>query len=988
MLEVRELTKIYKSKKSEDVKALENVNISFEEKGMVFILGKSGSGKSTLLNLIGGLDTITSGEVIVKGKSSKDFSQADFDSYRNTFVGFIFQEYNILNEFDVGQNIALALELQGKKADKEAVNNILQQVDLQGYANRKPKELSGGQKQRVAIARALIKDPEIIMADEPTGALDSNTGKQVFETLQKLSKNKLVIIISHDREYAEFYGDRVIEFSDGKIISDIKKYLSKPTPVSNNVNMIDNSVLYIKKGQKLSKEDRDRVLDFLDNSNEELIVSKNARSNKDFLKQARIDKEGNKESFENTKNSNLAIKQYDSKDFKMIKSKLPFKHSFKMGASGLKVKPIRLFITILLSTIAFGLFGVSDSLGAYNKYTTAYNSIEQQKIEFATLNKRAKIGNREYFTETTLNEDDVKMIEGRFPEYEFNKVYGFEMLGSNYKQNVYEMNNSRYYDNFYTGYMISSKTILEGYGFNIYGEYPTTVNEIAISKFLAEMYVDYGYCYTSTSNEKITIPYVTDMIGKQLVIGKKTLKVTAIVDTKFDSKKYEIFKKPELSSEEYLLYSEFQSVKEYGYHSLFFVKEHLIELSSELVFSPVSRNHLSLYYPLIGTESFSSIQYMGYFNREPTKEEIVFFDENKTELDTDEVVLDLLTLRNHLGYRQSQEMLQESENITREYFENKYNPLMHDSLIDRLVIEYFIRALECDEEAAITHIQSLNKTPFEIYIDYLHDDNLIFGESYDKVLDKNVLEKTVKDIVAGFGTSIDFNMSCLEESALEAYIINKKIVGVIAVEEYASKSLILFNKIEFRTSFTDFGNINFIITKFKHNRKQDIGLIKFSYQNHDNQMYDLQNPVMISLNQVNSFIESLAKIFLYIGIGFAVFSTLLLYNFISTSINYKQREIGVLRAVGARSKDVFSIFFSEGFLITLISFVTSFIVSIFVVSILNGEVMKMSRLTVLNLSMRQFILMLAISIITAIISSFMPVYRIARKKPVEAIRNS
>ena len=185
MIEVRNLKKTY-NVKGNITKALDDVTIKFPETGMVFLLGKSGSGKSTLLNICGGLDEADSGEVIIMGKSSSTFSKSDFDSYRNTYVGFIFQEYNILSEFSIEDNLSLALELQGKKKDKEKVDYLLKQVDLDGFAKRKPNTLSGGQKQRIAIARALIKDPKIIMADEPTGALDSKTGKQVFDTLKKL----------------------------------------------------------------------------------------------------------------------------------------------------------------------------------------------------------------------------------------------------------------------------------------------------------------------------------------------------------------------------------------------------------------------------------------------------------------------------------------------------------------------------------------------------------------------------------------------------------------------------------------------------------------------------------------------------------------------------------------------------------------------------------------------------------------------------------
>ena len=225
MLETKNLTKIYNSKGVE-VRALDDVSISFAETGMCFILGKSGSGKSTLLNVCGGLDYPDSGEIIVRNRSSKDFTNGDFDSYRNTYIGFVFQEYNILDEFTVEENVMLALDLQGRSRDAGTVDEILRQVDLEGLGKRRPNTLSGGQKQRVAIARALVKNPEIIMADEPTGALDSATGKQVLDTLKKLSQSKLVIVVSHDREFAEKYADRIIELKDGKVISDVTNSLS------------------------------------------------------------------------------------------------------------------------------------------------------------------------------------------------------------------------------------------------------------------------------------------------------------------------------------------------------------------------------------------------------------------------------------------------------------------------------------------------------------------------------------------------------------------------------------------------------------------------------------------------------------------------------------------------------------------------------------------------------------------------------------------
>ena len=263
MLEIRNIDKTYTPKRGKPVHALNNVSLKFDEKGMVFILGKSGCGKSTLLNVIGGLDKFDSGEIIIKGKSSKEFSGSDFDSYRNTFVGFIFQEYNILSEFNIAKNIALAIELQGKKATPEKVQELLDMVDLGAQGNRKTTELSVGQKQRVAIARALIKDPEIIIADEPTGALDSATGAQVFDTLKKLSKDKLVIIVSHDREYAETYADRIIEMKDGNVISDDTKRLVEPKSVANNIDLIGENIIRIAPGHTVTKEEVEDIVKIL-----------------------------------------------------------------------------------------------------------------------------------------------------------------------------------------------------------------------------------------------------------------------------------------------------------------------------------------------------------------------------------------------------------------------------------------------------------------------------------------------------------------------------------------------------------------------------------------------------------------------------------------------------------------------------------------------------------------------------------------------------
>ena len=225
MISFENLSKTYVSKGGVQTAALTGVSAAFPDCGLVFILGKSGSGKSTLLNLLGGIDRPTSGAISVDGTPLSDFKEGDLDAYRNAYVGFVFQEYNLLPEYTVGQNIALALELQSQRAGREEIDEVLRQVELTDrdgnpLFDRKIGELSGGQKQRVAIARALIKKPKMILADEPTGALDAATGEALYTLLKGLSKDRLILVVTHDRECAEKYGDRILTLADGEIVAD------------------------------------------------------------------------------------------------------------------------------------------------------------------------------------------------------------------------------------------------------------------------------------------------------------------------------------------------------------------------------------------------------------------------------------------------------------------------------------------------------------------------------------------------------------------------------------------------------------------------------------------------------------------------------------------------------------------------------------------------------------------------------------------------
>jgi len=225
MLSLKNITKDYVTG-DETVKALKGIDIEFRENEFVSILGPSGCGKTTMLNIIGGLDRYTEGDLIINGRSTKEFKDSDWDTYRNHSIGFVFQSYNLIPHQTVLSNVELALTLSGvsKAERRERAVKVLEQVGLKDQIHKKPNQMSGGQMQRVAIARALINDPDILLADEPTGALDSGTSVQIMEILKEISKDKLIIMVTHNPDLAEQYSSRIIKLLDGKITDDSDPY--------------------------------------------------------------------------------------------------------------------------------------------------------------------------------------------------------------------------------------------------------------------------------------------------------------------------------------------------------------------------------------------------------------------------------------------------------------------------------------------------------------------------------------------------------------------------------------------------------------------------------------------------------------------------------------------------------------------------------------------------------------------------------------------
>lgn len=977
MIEVKNLFKKYTVKNGIEVKALDDVSLKIDKVGMVFLLGKSGAGKSTLLNVLGGLDRVDSGEIIINGKSSKDFSQSYFDSYRNTYLGFIFQEYNILNEFSIAENIALAIELQGRKPTNEEIDNILNQVDLAGLAKRKPNELSGGQKQRVAIARALIKNPQIIMADEPTGALDSKTGKQIFDTLKALSHDKLVLIVSHDREFAEQYADRIIELKDGKVISDVEKTIIQ-TQNQEGINIIDNKIIKIDKDYILKDEDFLKIKDYIKTAKSDVIISVDNQNNEKIKTIMNLSDEGLCK-FIDTNQDKIVIQD---ENYKTIKSKLGFKKAFKMGASSLKIKKFRLTLTIFLSFLAFMMFGLANTMSSYDNIKTTVNSIVDSNIEYATFKKQKVFsygeGNNDFYLENSLiNEEDVLKISND-TKLNFTKVYGafqkYEMPSLNYVdfKNIFleQMSN-------FNGFTTIDMNFINQYDFDLNGSLPEKDDEIAITKLVEDVIKEYGIRdYNGVEQENLD-----SALHLEISIFGLKMKIVGVIDTKADISEYQDLKGDSIA--DYMKMQLFNSYLENGPHLLFFVKDTMIDSLNKMY----SNNHDML-------EIEWNNQYFTYNKIMNGKEN----DINDKEILLPYSFVEMIDFFNTVNLNENDEQYQKVIQMPAFNDVMYYLYFMHKQEIVKLFNDKQLTI--SDSFKNDYHIDSLENQQI-LYIFKVYQDSFYASSSED--IDKiyQIMDELLQNFNFEKEERITFYNKKMKEYSDQLFIniayysdrnYYNTIYQIVGITDNAEAVIIHDDELFDNYINVDDGIYKYVFAKMPTSDKEIKKLVEYHFQpvtKVGESVFSLNNEVVKTLTEINSIFEVCSKIFLYVGLGFAIFASLLLLNFITISINYKKREIGILRAVGARSKDVFKIFFSESLIIAIINAILANISLFIVVFCINTTLRKNYNLliTILNPGILQIILVFGISILVAFVSSFVPVYFIANKRPIDAINN-
>ena len=467
MIKITSLRKVYRSKRRKKVTALSNINLTLPDTGLVFVLGKSGSGKSTLLNLIGGLDKITSGTIEVDGNDISRLKEKEMCNYRNSHVGFIFQDYHLIEELTVYDNILLSLNLR-RMHDHGDVSSALAKVGLAGYEHRYPSELSGGERQRVAIARAIIKEPRIILADEPTGNLDTETATSIIELLREISLNHLILIVSHNKRDANLYADRIIELSNGRIMDDYSRSLNMPHGITQS-----GYVLLYPEGRELSDTDIDII---------------NANPIKTVVK---------------CKNQFLpTIREHKEPTFiRIVKEKLSFFKKMRLSRKFLKSKALGIIFSSFMIAVIMVIMSFSQTIIAFD--TSSVVAAELQKSAQQSLFIAKHIGSK-----------------------------GTERWGHDYYSGVAAGDIQAIYDAGYKGTAypvlnysipVKNRSVYQGYGGGVGLSYSLYMNEsfgtlVVDDAFMSSKFGEISFAAKAEQEQSYGV-YITDYLADAILTG-------------------------------------------------------------------------------------------------------------------------------------------------------------------------------------------------------------------------------------------------------------------------------------------------------------------------------------------------------------------------------------------------------------------------------------------------------------------------------------
>lgn len=475
MIKLENINKYYQSG-DEKVHALKNISLELPYQGLVFVLGQSGCGKSTLLNILGGLDKPEVGRILIEGADFGKFTTAEHNNYLNSYLGFVFQEYNILKDLNLFDNIALPLEMQNveRKEIKRRTNEIIDLVGLSQLKKRKINQLSGGQRQRIAIARALIKNPKLIIADEPTGNLDSVTGATIFDLLKELSKDRLILVVTHDEESAYKYGDRIIKIEDGALVQDLNAPFTNADHNPLLPNTIDETIETVK------------------------VVSKKLKN----------------------------IKESD--DLTLTKVSVPTKTIFKLALKNINHKKFRFILMMFICALSLAFFSFTIELNNDTIRQNVYTSIDNGYLYADLLSKAElpegyiKTSVYDDYTGTTLLAGSYDQVKKAVPDLNLHEYQSISVP-------LIENTDSRLINSFFTGEIEYLTKYDKTNNYNLVaGRTPNdNTHEIMITDYLVKMYEHFDVFEENNNYSKY--------IGKKIKLSTdQEYTICGIINTNFE----------------------------------------------------------------------------------------------------------------------------------------------------------------------------------------------------------------------------------------------------------------------------------------------------------------------------------------------------------------------------------------------------------------------------------------------------------------------
>ncbi len=904
MLCVKNLTKTY-GKGKLAVQALKGISIDFPETGMVMILGKSGCGKSTLMNMLGGLDRPTSGDVYINGVPFSSLSAQKLDDYRNTYIGFVFQNFNIIENRNIYENIELALKLQNHRSDFESIDEALSVVGLAGLGYRKPAELSGGQRQRVAIARALVKQPEVILADEPSGSLDSVTGDDLFVALKKISKSRLVIVVTHDNEIAYKYGDRIIFMQDGAITGDIDRIKHGADA---DTKFIRDNIMFVKAGYKLTMEDAESNID---PSSDNYLTFETDKQHVVLAYPDMID---------------VVDEGYSPGDFaphkapepkpepplKLRRASMSFKNCLSQAGANIKRRKARFIVTVLVSLMCLCLLNIGMSLAMINSRSIIKNTVKKYNVDFLKIDRTYDV--------------DAQRIYDIYKDSDPGLFYRCELLYI--PVNNLKVENTSDYNNILN--MIGNRDTK--FGFNgvieyddiqtsglslLCGSYPAGTDEILITDNSANELTSCGFVSVNANGDyEIYKPEsIEEIAGKTLLIGSGSnhcmVKISGIIKTSCES----LAKNGSIENgiNLFTIRNMMTDVKD-EYRMLFGTKgisEHLdkyINSSGEAYVSiskPGSENTSDAYYgsTFLYGENVNISGSGGDFEYYLTKPS---FEENGRVLKDDEIA------------------------VSYDIFYSIYQQLA-----------------DMYAEGGISDLSSL-----------------ISGDTEELMYPK-----------------LEVYISCYSNNESSQYNYNTSTFRIVAVTK--GNGAVIFSKAVAEDILGSAFKANAVYLNAK-----TVNVSETVARAEKNGL-DISSVIFSDVIDVVESMHNVSRVLMIFSAVIAFFLFIIILNFLSLLVKERNKELGIMRALGTSGRVTIKVFYIElGFLDILIVTIAA-IISYRVVSSINDLIgtMLMYQISWVQFGPLQFLLSLLIFTTFLALTAFPILYRVVKKQPIDVIRS-